>query len=315
MKIKSLVIISLFAFMILSSLSFVSATLQINSPNQTDGKVYYNTSKILFNLSLDIGQRGLFYYNVYNTERPNSPSNWIKLCTGTNICSNLITLREGNNSLKLKVIDSVGNVSNKSLKDIIIDTKKPIIKSISPNSNSFVNDSTLFIIKYDEDNLDNITLYYGYNEESAKTNGTNLSSNCSSGKNKECNTTLSNLASYDGKTIIYWFEIKDLAGHVFKSRLNKINVDTSTPILQSSDENIDKNKVKFTFEIQELNFKDISYYESGTTQNKWNSLCSRLIAGTCTATKSFSLGLHTLKVRVLDKAGNSAQKDITFTIA
>lgn len=60
------------------------------------------------------------------------------------------------------------------------------------------------MIKYTEDNLQNITLFWNPNK---------TLENCSAGKAQECSTA-ADLSSYDGKWIDYWFEVSDVINKV-----------------------------------------------------------------------------------------------------
>jgi len=117
-----------------------------------------------------------------NEGKPNSK--WRLLCSNCDEFGNSkkknILLNEGKNKLIIKATDFYGNEKSVEL-EFFIDSVKPIIHSTKPFKNSFFNGSD-FYIKYTEDNLRKITLFFG-NENLTK-NITN--ENCSSGKKQEC---------------------------------------------------------------------------------------------------------------------------------
>jgi hypothetical protein len=86
----------------------------------------------------------------------------------------------------------------------------------------------------------------------------------------------------------------------------KVKVDTTPPeVLSSFSINPMEKKVEFIFDIQELNFKEITYQDK-TNFDGFRTLCSSLINGRCRAVRPFANGQHFLDIIVTDKAGNSA---------
>lgn len=73
--------------------------------------------------------------------------------------------------------------------------------------------------------------------------------------------------------------------------------------------------MNFAIEIEEKNFAGIFYWDLEDSIQKWMPLCNRLNSiGRCTTMKSFSLGDHSLDIKVVDKAGNSAQRRVLVIV-
>src|SRR3989344_2696225 len=118
---------------------------------------------------------------------------------------------DGYNTMTLHMKFATGEIDE--VVHFIIDFLMPRIIDTFPNENSVVKDNR-FYIKYSEENLQNITLFYG-NKKIVKTD-------CESGRNKVCYFD-TNISSYDGKTIYYWFEVRDYF-NVEKSSKKRIRI-------------------------------------------------------------------------------------------
>jgi len=295
-KISFLVMI----FGVLLLLPLVSGlVLTVNSPvNST-----LNTRTVAVDLSSDATA------NFYYIKDINSPGNWILLCRADLTCVTTIQLSNGVNKPSFKAVSLADGSSD--IKDSItikIDTLKPVIKKISPNTNAFVNGlSGFFNITYTEENLNRITFYYGTSNDSDEMNGS-----CASGKDKICSFNPP-LNAFDGQAINFSFMVLDTAGNNRTSKTNNVRVDLTNPSF-SFTKSIDKTKVTFIFNVTEINFNKIVFMDLKDARPTWKTLCSNLIVGRCYTYRTFSYGEHNLNIKVLDRAGNSANQSTSFTI-
>ncbi|MBS3092592.1 hypothetical protein J4466_04195 [Candidatus Pacearchaeota archaeon] len=319
---KNLVMILVASFLILASLSFASAiTLTVTSPNDNG---VYDSNKVLFDLKTN--DKSDFYYILNNSE----DSRWIKLCSKTKECIKRVRFsKDGKYNITIKAI-IYNNLSdiNYSSKTFTIDTNKPDLtipapkKSnrpgtqpknhpiLLPTSSKFINDSIEFKIKYNEENLEKVNLYYWINVNSA----IKKNKSCLAGKNQNCSIKPLNLNQFNDKNIIYWVEIIDNALNSINSSIRNAEVDITLPSITSSSNLINNKKVTFIFEIVEKNFDGIFYKDMNSNKPIWKSLCKKIEAGRCSTTKSFSDGAHNLSINAVDKAGNSDTEDMEFTI-
>ncbi|HRZ85641.1 MAG TPA: C1 family peptidase [Candidatus Paceibacterota bacterium] len=136
---------------------------------------------------------------------------------------------------------------------------------------------------------------------------------CSPGKNQECYFNL-NLSDYDGRNIEYSFYLLDFSENSQESRKTKINVDTTPPKITNFTYSIGKNFIIFNMSTNELNFDKVGYINLKDGKAKFVPLCTRLKYGNCYSKKYFQIGAYSLKVQVLDKAGNSDERVINFSI-
>ncbi|MDP3026862.1 MAG: hypothetical protein Q8N63_04080 [Nanoarchaeota archaeon] len=155
---------------------------------------------------------------------------------------------------------------------------------------------------YSEDNLKNVTFYYGNQSKTLS---------CQSGNNKNCTTNL-DLSSYDGQYLDYWFVVSDYVRNV-SSKSTRIKVDTSIPMLSvNSPLNVDyARRVPFNISVSEKT--KLEYYDNSALRPRWKSLCSN--CNKYTSKKSFSIGNHDIIIRATDKAGNSAEVSRNFLVA
>jgi hypothetical protein len=238
-----------------------------------------------------------------------SADKWIKLCDNTEVCQKRIRAVEGDNTFRIK---AVGDDSVPETVSFFVDSIKPRILKTSPLGNSFVNGS-LFSISYIEKNLEDITLFYG----NAGDIRSEINKECLGGnKTQQCDFEL-DISEFDGESIDFWFEVND-GINVVTSKRTRVKVDTTSPkIVESSITSLENNRVKFVFEIDEANFRDIilrDFNDCGIKYNPSELLCGNLNYGRCVVTKNFCKGSHELTITVRDKAGNvdelSEQRDI-----
>lgn len=234
---------------------------------------------------------------------------WILLYKNNLTCTKKLTFSEGENSLTVKAVNRDGKVDNETI-SFFVDSKKPRILSTSPRSGSFFNGNE-FSVKYTEENLGTVTLFYGSNIDEINHEPETLvktDSDCESGKNKVCDFTNVNLSAYDGQTIWYWFDITDIVGNSEVSKKQKVKVDTTAPVVLSHSIVPNGKRVSFVFDIQELNFKEIDVMDKADFKG-FNLLCSSLRNGRCSITNPFASGKHWLDFVITDKAGNSYELD------
>jgi len=286
------------------SIPLTSAILTVNVPQE--GQTY--DSRYL-TVDLSYETNAMFYYE-------NNAGNWREICrrADTN-CEKRLRFNEGANSISFKGIDSSGQSSEVNTVNFIVDSKKPRLSTMSPKSNSIVNESDLFKIKYTEDNVQDVTLFFG--------NDNLTNSTCESGKNQECYFD-PNLEEYDGQTIWYWFSVSDKLQTV-ESRKTKVIIDTKAPnitntmtTIQSGDGTAQGKRVEILVDVNEANLEDISYTDSnwcGLAYGKEKTLCTKLSVGRCIKSQRFCSGTHTLTLTARDKAGNEVTKVLDpFTI-
>ncbi len=263
----------------------ISLNLNVFSPENKN----YSSKQVQFNVSTD-NLASMQYFENGKLK---------KLCTKCTDFEKKLLFNDGVHNLTIKATDAYGNLEQENV-SFFIDSKLPKIVKIEPTSNKVVNGSR-FYVKYSEDNLKSMTLYYGNQSKLL---------NCSAGNNKNCSTNV-NLAVYNGQYIDYWFIVSDEFRNI-SSRVARIKVDTGIPILNvTSPENANYlRRVKFNITISEK--AKLEYYDNSALRLRWTSLCTN--CDKYQNTKSFSAGVHNLIIRATDKAGNSAEKNIQFSI-
>ena len=252
----------------------------------------FNYSKILYNLSSN--ETSDFY--ILKNRLRSSPT---KLCDDNTTCIVNVTAREGWNNITIKVINSNGDIVSSDI-DFLVDTRNPRRITSNPRNNSYMNSSNSFSVDYSEENLVNISLYYGNTTEIRKS----TNSSCESGIEKTCVFSVS-LSDFDGQVIRFWFNLADIVNNRDNSSLKLITVDTDKPVVSSKNFSIEGRRVNFVLGIEEENFDKIILRDNSAIRPRWVRLCSRLIVGTCTARKTFQSGVHAVDIKVLDVAGNS----------
>jgi hypothetical protein len=287
------VTLALFGLLVFGMLCSVGAvSLIVDSPADL-GK--HGDREVLFDLSAD--EVSDFYYTKVTGGQE---GRWVQLCRDVIHCEEGERFSEGSYSILVKAVGRDENVDVEGPINFEIDSKKPRIVKTTPSRNSFVNESAEFVVKYTEDNLENITLYYGDDGMLTKTD-------CESGRNKECIFEVSDLSDVDGQYQEYWFEIWDRFGNYDSSKKVDIKVDTTLPEELYSGFTVNKRRVSFVFDIFEENFKEISYFDEEEINPSWQRLCSSLRDGLCSKSKTFRPGDHTLKILVEDEAGNTIE--------
>ncbi len=268
----------------------------------------YPDKGIVFNITTDSEVKSIEYIN-WKDKTPR----WKPLCTKCKEFGSLRTkkviLLEGWNNITIKASDKFGNSKEKNI-SLFIDSKKPEVLLVKPQKNLVFNGS-FFYIKYTEENLKNIALFYGKGEEIMSM--TNKS--CESGKNKECLFNV-NLSFFNKAKIIYWFNISD-ASRSIGTKAIEINVDTNSPILEIKSpvnnftyDSVYKGSVLFDIKASEKVTMD--YYDYSALYPRWVRLC--INCDKYFKVKRFSAGEHRVAIKAVDKAGNSFADEKKFRV-
>ncbi len=272
--------------------------LTINNPIQD---AIYNKRAVL--LDLEVDEEATLTYMDNNDNR----AYWKNICRECLSYNNSRSFKEGLNNITIKAEDVVGNTAYYNV-GFFVDSKKPIIKKTEPRNNAYVN--SIFTVTYYEDNPETVMLTYGNNI----TGYIDVElSGCLGGKRESCSVDV-NLEDYDGEEVEYWFNITDIAGNSVKSRIGKVKVDISNPVLNYFNYTISGRYVEFLFNVTEINFDSIEHIDNSASRPIWRVLCSRLSDGICKKRKLFSSGLHNLDIQITDEAGNAIGFPVSFVI-
>ena len=279
---------------------------QTAPPNMTvysPQNITYGTKKIPFNISLTSEVEKLEYIN-YNDKNPRFKI----LCRDCNQSGYLKslnkTLLEGTNLIGIKATDALDQVNQTNV-SLFIDSKAPKIYGVVPAINKVTNGS--FSMKYTEENVKEVLLSFNPT--------VNVTSQCNApGKKVVCDIQI-NLSVYDGQFINYSVNMTDVANHSDSSKLIKVLVDTTPPVINFFNHSINKKTVEFTIHVTETNFDEVNYIDSSESNPKVKSLCTKLDNGVCKKKKTFKTGAHNLTINVLDDAGNVAQQNLNFMIS
>lgn len=262
----------------------------------------YGIRQILFNISTN---------NPARIEYSDNSGRWMSLCVRCTKIAKRISFVDGYHDLVLRATDIYGNVDEKTL-NFSIDSKKPRISSIKPRSNAYVNSNSEFYIKYNEENLKSIVLYYGNNITGVRSE--DLS--CASGTSAECVGKV-NLDDFDGQIISYWFEVSDYVSSTV-SRATSVRVDTTSPVLTIISPKMDENGTEHNyprnilFNISMSEKSIVEYLDNSALFPTWTKLC--VDCSFYSGVKRFSLGEHDLIMRASDKAGNSDEDSVSFFV-
>lgn len=237
---------------------------------------------------------------------------WVVLCKDNFSCSKNIRFSEGDNQLIVKSIDANGETDEQEV-SFFVDSKKPLIIRDSPMRNSLTNQESFFI-SYSENNLEDITLNYGIPWDMRSVSKTD----CPEGINKKCDFSeeISDISDFEGETIDAYYTLFDGINFV-QSSIVRVKVDTTPPQTEINYLMVDKNRVKFIIDVDEINFKDIIYEDNSDCGQKSKTsgiICSKLSYGRCVITKSFCKGTHELTITTRDKAGNSVSEPLSLFI-
>jgi len=286
--------------MLLGSVSALN--LSVTSPE--DGGVY-NSSSLYFELASDEYSDFFFLKNASDAS-----GHWLRLCKDAMECEKRTRFSEGENSIAIRAISDDGVIKTEGI-SFFVDSKKPMIRKTSPARNSFVNQSSDFVVVYTEENVRMVVFRYWTDSERMRT----IEQSCPSGKDVECVFSLPEDIESNGE-MHYWFEVIDKAGNNKTTMQAEVYIDTTAPKLISFENQTNRRRVKFVIELEEENLEEVYYVDKNEFNPQNEKLCSRLRYGRCTATKSFKSGAHNLDIIAVDKAGNSVmvKKDFEFSV-
>ena len=273
--------------------------LTITSP--IDNNIY-NSRKVLFDIQSNELVTISYVDNIMGRNR------WKKLQSLTRSYNRYITFYDGLNDITLKAVDKNGNFLE-VIKKFYVDSKEPRIKDTFPNK-GFVGGE--FIIEYDEENVKEIKLYYGTQNNIKQT----TLNNCPSGKNEQCSINI-DLQEFNGNEIDYWFSLEDFAKNVDTSKKIRIAVDNSVPIIKNFEYTKDGRSVRFLLEIEE-NFLDEIIYKytdmRGKGKGKEKKICSRIENGVCNDVIKLDDGEQEITIIIKDIAGNKVLKTLLLNV-
>ncbi|MBS3075325.1 hypothetical protein J4429_02590 [Candidatus Pacearchaeota archaeon] len=93
---------------------------------------------------------------------------------------------------------------------------------------------------------------------------------------------------------------------------SKICMDNIPPEVILFDYSVSRTKIKFIFEINEKNFKNIVYKDTALCDGDcvkkvihYGTLCNGLPNGKCSSVRNFCKGKHYIEITIKDKAGNT----------
>jgi len=254
--------------------------------------ITYDNRKILVNVTSN--QKVKYMFASLNGER------FSKICSDCDSDAYTDYAREGSNELVIKATNYDDTSTNTSVV-FSVDTKKPSINKVEPKNKEYSKGLMNFTIKYTEDNLKDISIFYG-----ASAFKEFIIPDCPSGRNKECSAEI-DLSSYDGKQVQYYVVVRDQV-HARSSSNRTIFVDNTKPVIQpTSPENkiYDVRSVRLNVSVSEK-----VKLEKSTDGSRFTTLCSN--CDSYDRTVSFNEGLHTLTIRATDKAGNEAYWSVIF---
>ncbi len=291
--------------------------LTINSP--VNGEVY-DSRKVLFDL--ESNEPSSFYY----IDNINGRGRWSRLSSNTQNYFRSLSFKEGLNNITIESQDRNNNAVQ-IVREFYVDSKKPKITRTYPKK-GFADGN--FEVQFSEENPENLTLYYGLGGVIEKQTAELNIKDCDYIKKKYYCYVEVDLSDFNNQDIEYWFELKDMANSVDKSKPIKLSVDTTPPDLindnvlpnqldsfwkHSEEAGRDSKYVYFEFNINEPNFDEVVYvYEDSRGREREKKLCSRLKEGKCVKKISFRKGYYNLDVIIRDEAGNSVGYPIEFYV-
>lgn len=224
-----------------------------------------------------------------------------KLCGGCSAYERSIGFKEGRHDVRFVATDYAGNTDEEEVM-FYVDSKMPVISSITPSGYT----SGKFVLKYSEDNIEAVKLYYKRSTDGQYASATFTS--CPSGANKAC-TLNADLGSYNGQKIDYYAAIEDIAGNIASSKvIAGVMADTSAPVLTIN--NPISNSYVTTVPL-DIRTNELVYLESIDNGN-FVTFCTSCIQ--YVKTRTYTKGPHTVVIRATDKAGNVAETTKSFNI-
>ncbi|PIZ82793.1 hypothetical protein COX97_02950 [Candidatus Pacearchaeota archaeon CG_4_10_14_0_2_um_filter_05_32_18] len=270
--------------------------LSVNSPVNE----LYDNKNVPINVTLNKEAKYIKYIN-HNDKRPS----WKVLCTN---CDNYgeasvktKRLLEGDNNLSFMAIDSSGNEFTENV-FIFIDSIAPKIKEVEPKK-GYIDSS--FNVDLVEANP--VKMFISYtNGTATMTSDVNLSE-CTAVKSiKSCNAFI-DLSEFNDQSIDYYADLTDIMNKSVQSKINRVIVDSVTPVINSVDFTSIGKRVELKIAVNESNLDEISYIDLNDRNPRERRLCAKLDSdGMCTKIITFRNGEHDLTIYAYDKAGNTA---------
>ncbi len=278
--------------------------LTINDP--INGEIYTDDN-LLINLNTDEEADVSYLDNI------NGKGKWTRVCSDCMSYNRKRNLEEGLNNLTFKAADALGNAMFKDLA-FFVDSREPSISRTEPGRNDFASGN--FGVEFREENPESLVLHFGNNNTGWQSQNIDLDSECLIDRSKKTNCeTDTDLDAYNGQELYYWFELTDIADQMEKSKIVKVYVDTSAPIINNFEYFIDDGRVTFNMTIIEENFDEAEYIDNSATRPRWSSLCGSLKKdNTCKKTVSLRDGEHSIDIQILDEAGNSIGTHVDITL-
>ncbi len=256
----------------------------------------YNSRRIEFNISMN-KLVDILEFIDYSDRRPR----FMTLCRNCHEYGNRIkkskTFGEGWHNITIRA-RGMGNVVEEDIM-FFVDSQEPRIIRTEPRR-GFANGK--FLAEFSEENPSSLFLNYR-NRSNLRNSEFNLSDCIEEGRRMSCESNV-NLSNFDGNEIFYWFNISDTVGNFDMSRLIRLDVDVSKPVINSFNFSINGRRARFILDITENNFDFINFIDLTERRPREKRLCSRLNVGICDKTVVFRAGRHELVISVFDEAGN-----------
>ncbi len=277
--------------------------LTINNP--IEGRIY-NSRTVLLDLKVDEKS------DIYYTDLVNGRGRWTRVCSDCLGYKRTRSFGEGLNSIQFKASDVIGNTAYKNI-SFFIDSMKPRILREEPKDGFTSGD---FSIQFSEDNPERLFMTYGDVNPGFNVHEIDIDNECQLERGRYYCDTHINLSGYDGHEILYWVTLTDIAGTQTDSKKhNGLDVDTTSPVINSLTNTINKRYVNFVVNVTEENFDEANYsYIDTNGRTREGRLCSRLKDGICEKKLSFRPGHFDVSIQVLDKAGNSVGQVTSFDV-
>lgn len=233
-----------------------------------------------------------------------------RLCNNCVIFKDFLSFTDGLHNIIIRATDASGNFAIKEV-SFFVDSSRPRIFKTEPRK-GFANGN--FLIEFREENPLAIKLFYGNT-----LSGFNVvdieSFSCSFFHRRNICLVSIDLTDFDGEFIDYWFSVKDISGLEDVSRIVRLGVDITPPIIMDLFYSVKSRRATITLEIDEPFFNFAEYLDRTESSPRWKRLCSRLSHGICT--KSIILrekGLHDITIRAWDDAGNFAEENLLIEV-
>ncbi len=174
---------------------------------------------------------------------------------------------------------------------LFVDSTAPRVINQEPGNKEYC--TSQFIVKYSEDYLKNVKLYYG----------TNLveNSSCPAGRNQLCDFNV-DLNSYENKNLTFHFEVQDTFDTVAYRRNHTCLVDTIPPHINTPIWRKDGYYIFLNISLDQK-AKYIKYSDNGGRESSLCSNCGEYGASKVMK-KYFSKGSHSVVIIAEDAAGN-----------